>query len=59
MSGLTSRQQWAHDHLDRCPGCGAWELITETERTFRELGIHARPAICKHFNPSQEESTAA
>lgn len=59
MSGLTSRQAWTHDHIARCPTCGAWEVITEREATFRELGIHATPVICKHFNPSQEESTAA
>lgn len=59
MSGLTSRQQWTHDHITRCPTCGAWEVITEREAAFRQLGIHEVAAICKHFNPSQEESTAA
>lgn len=58
MSGLTSRDAWTLQHITRCPSCGTWELITETERTFRELGIHARPALCKHHNPSQEEDAA-
>lgn len=49
MSGLTSSQQWRLDHIDRCPTCGAWELITERELTFRQLGIHAVPTICHHI----------
>jgi len=47
MSGLTTRQQWAHDHIARCPCCGSWELITETERAMRELNLN--PRTCHHI----------
>ena len=59
MNGLTSSQAWTLTHITRCPTCGAWEVITEREAAFRDLGINDVAAICKHFNPSQEESTAA
>lgn len=59
MNGLTARQQWSHDHITRCPCCGAWELITEAEKTMRNLGLI--PATCHHINEaftSQENHAA-
>lgn len=58
MRGLTQKQEWTHEHISRCPTCGAWEVITETERAFRELGIHAVPPFCKHFTNHESEQVA-
>jgi hypothetical protein len=35
MSGLTARQQWDHDHIARCEGCGTWEIVTDIELRMR------------------------
>ena len=53
MSGLTTRQQWTHDHIQRCPGCGEWRLLTH-----RQLHGHA-PAPCTHANPDALDHKAA
>jgi len=44
VSGLTAKQAWTAQHIGRCPGCGAWMVLTE-----RHGG--KRPAICVHLTP--------
>lgn len=50
-SGLTSQQQWTHDHISRCT-CGSWVVLTEWQR--RQLADDVRPA-CPHINPAAME----
>ena len=50
MSGLTSKQQWTHDHITRCT-CGTWHVITH-----RQLTGHT-PTTCHHTNPAAMERT--
>lgn len=55
-TGLTSRQQWTAEHIDRCPTCGAWEVITDRELHSRQLGTNTTPAFCKHFTHHESEA---
>jgi hypothetical protein len=62
MSGLTSRQQWDHDHITRCEGCGAWEIVTDIEMRMRAAEQWpAFVAPCQHIARAfteAEEKTA-
>ena len=51
MSGLTSRQQWTHDHIVRCT-CGAWIVVTDQQLRA------GQPAACSHVEPAAMETAA-
>lgn len=51
MSGLTTIQQWRHDHIIRCT-CGAWLMVSH-----RQLEGHA-PVACPHIDPDIIEESA-
>jgi hypothetical protein len=55
MSGLTTQQQWTHDHIARCT-CGAWMVLFERE-LWELVHLDRRPA-CRHINPSTMERVA-
>lgn len=45
MSGLTSRQQWAHDHIARCT-CGSWVVLTDEQA--KRLARYDEHPVCRH-----------
>lgn len=45
MNGLTSRQEWTHDHIARCT-CGSWVVLTDRQTKS------ASPVTCTHINPA-------
>lgn len=51
MSGLTSRQQWIHDHITRCT-CGAWTVLTDKQ--LRDGHV----APCTHVTAAAMETAA-
>ena len=57
MSGLTSRQQWDHDHIARCTGCGAWEIVTDIELRMRAAEQWPDPVgPCEHIEAAFTEA---
>jgi len=55
MSGLTSAQQWTHDHLVRCT-CGAWMVVThQTLTRITETDTHPE---CPHATHHETEAVA-
>ena len=44
--GLTSRQIYTLEHIERCYCCGAWMVVT------KHGGY--RPAICSHLTPARK-----
>lgn len=56
MTGLTTTQQWTHDHITRCT-CGSWLLITERQRW--ELAHNDQRPACPHINAAAMEGAAA
>jgi hypothetical protein len=44
MSGLTTAQQWGHDHIIRCT-CGSWLMVQHWQ--LEELRNDIRPT-CPH-----------
>jgi len=50
MNGLTSRQQWTHDHITRC-SCGAWIVLTDKQL---RTGDHT----CPHITATAMEAAA-
>ena len=50
MSGLTSRQQWTHDHIVRCT-CGAWTVVTDQQ-------LRAGDHTCPHISAASMEAAA-
>lgn len=53
-SGLTSRQEWAMNHLCRCT-CGSWQIVTHVELTRRAEGFP--PAPCTHIRARAMEAS--
>lgn len=45
--GLTSWQAWTLAHIVRCPACGAWTTLTETE--LSEGAATSADPVCRHF----------
>lgn len=54
MNGLTSRQEWTHEHIVRCT-CGSWLVITDWQ--LKQLADDTRP-VCPHINPTAMEAAA-
>lgn len=53
MSGLTSRQQWTHDHIARCT-CGSWVVLTDAQAT--RLASHDEHPQCRHVTATAMEA---
>ena len=49
--GLTSRQAWTLNHIQRCELCGAWEVLTNFEALTRAAPGYEVPAFCSHLTP--------
>jgi len=52
MKGLTTKQQWTHEHIARCT-CGAWVVLTEREMKALAEDFE-RPDFCKHLNTNRK-----
>ena len=59
MSGLTSRQQWRHDHIARCTCCGSWEIVTDIELRMRAAELWPQLDHCEHLDPGLAATEAA
>jgi len=57
VKGLTTKQQWTHEHITRCT-CGAWVVLTEREMKALAQDDE-RPDFCKHLNTKQQRTKAA
>lgn len=54
MNGLTSRQEWTHDHIVRCT-CGSWMVVMDLElRALTECDIHP---TCPHITAAAMEAS--
>ena len=53
LTGLTSRQAYALEHIVRCT-CGSWMLVTDPElRELTAAGYVADP-VCRHFSADED-----
>ena len=45
---ISHRQQYLHDHIARCTGCGAWEIVTDIELRMRAADQWPAAAVSPH-----------